>query len=196
MAVGAHLRVLHVGADPVAGVVPVIWTTRGGVAVGLCLLAWYLIKWWPGMDAFRGKNVKMAQRLEYLGQLLPFVYGWAYGALGVLTVMGLIGWAFDAALWAANWLGDAAGWLGVGEKPGQVSKGVTQPLTSDGNWMVLILTTVTFGFIKLRPQGPDVKAGMLCGLCLGTSAGVAGLVAVPLAQGVNALGSTVFGVIG
>ena len=122
-----------------------IWATRGGVTVGLCLLAYYLIKWWPGLNAFRGKKVGMRQRVELIGKLLPFVYGGAYGALGVLTVMGLIGLGFDTALWAANWLGDAAGLLGVGEKPGQVSKGVTVALTSDGNWMVLVLTAITRG---------------------------------------------------
>lgn len=172
-----------------------IWATRGGVAVGLCLLAYYLIKWWPGLNAFRGKKVTMRHRVELIGQLLPFLYGWAYGALGVLAVMGLIGMAFDTALWAANWVGDAAGFLGVGEKPGQASKGATVALTSDGNWMVLILTAATVALIKFRPSGPDIKTGVLCGLCLGTSAGVAGLTAVPLAQGVNALGSIVFGAV-
>lgn len=173
-----------------------IWATRGGVVVGLGILIWYAVRWWPGLAAFQGKKATWNKRLGYITQLLPFVYGWAYGALGVLTVMGLIGWGFDTALWAANWLGDAAGWLGVGEKPGQGSKGVTIPLTSDGNWMVLLLTIGTFAVIQFRREGPDVKLGMLSGLCLGTSAGVAGLVAVPLAQGVNALGTQVFGIVG
>lgn len=173
-----------------------IWATRGGVAVGIVLLLWYLIRWWPGLKAFRGKKTTLVQRAAYVGELLPFVYGFAYGTLGILTVMGLIGWSFDTALWAANWLGDAAGWMGVGEKPGRSSKGVTAPLTSDGNWMVLVLTGVTAALIKFRPQGPDVKHGMLTGLCLGTSSGVGGLVAVPIAQGVNALGTQVFGIVG
>lgn len=173
-----------------------IWATRGGVTIGILLLGYYLIKWWPGLNAFRGKKVTMRHRAELIGQLLPFAYGWAYGALGVLTVMGLIGWAFDTALWAANWVGDALGYLGVRESPGQVSHGAPVALTSDGNWTVLILTGLTIAFVKFRPSGPDIKAGVLCGLCLGTSAGVAGLVAVPLAQGVNALGAAVYGAIG
>lgn len=173
-----------------------IWATRGGVTVGVCILLYFLVKWWPGLAAFRGKKATWEKRLKLIGPLLPFAYGWAYGALGVLSVMGLIGWGFDSALWAANWVGDAAGWVGVGESPGQVSKGVTAPLTSSGNWMVLILTAGTFGFIKHQSSGPDVKMGMLSGLCLGTSAGISGLTAVPLAQGVNALGDIVFGVVG
>jgi hypothetical protein len=173
-----------------------IWATRGGVTLGLCLLAHYMIKWWPGLAAFRGKKVTVRHRVELIGRLLPFAYGWAYGALGILTVMGLIAWCFDTALWAANWVGDAVGLLGVGETPGQVSKGVTVALTSDGNWMVLILTAATVALVKFRPSGPDIKLGVLCGLCLGTSAGISGLMAVPLAQGVNALGSAVFGAVG
>lgn len=173
-----------------------IWATRGGVVVGLCILIWHVMEWWPGLAAFRGKKVTMRRRLELIGGLLPFGYGWAYGALGTLAVMGLIGWGFDTALWAANWLGDAAGFLGVGERPGQMSKGVVVPLTSDGNWMVLILTVFTVAFIKFRPSGDAVKLGVGSGLCLGTSAGVAGLTAVPLAQGVNALGGIVFGAVG
>lgn len=170
-----------------------IWATRGGVAVGICILVWYLVRWWPGAAAFRGKK---ARPLQHLGALLPFVYGLAFGTLGILSAMGLIGWGFDSALWAVNWLGDVAGWVLVGEAPGQASHGVYKPLTSDGNWMVLILSAATVAVIKFRPQGTEVKMGTLCGLCLGTSAGVAGLAAVPLAQGVNALGGTVFGVIG
>lgn len=173
-----------------------IWATRGGVVVGIALLGCYLIKWWPGISAFRGKKAGLKRSLEHVGKLLPFAYGWAYGALGILTTIGLIAWSFDGALWAANWVGDTAGWAGVGEKTGQVSKGTTILLTSDGNWMVLILTALTAALIKFRPQGEDVKAGMICGMCLGTSAGVSGLVAVPLAQGVNALGDAVFGVAG
>ena len=170
-----------------------IWATRGGVVIGLILLAWHLIEWWPGVAAFRGKKAKP---LQHIGALLPFLYGWAYGALGILSVMGLIGMVFDTALWAANWVGDAMGWLGVGENPGQQSKGATVALTSDGNWMVLILLFVTVAIIKFRPYGMDVKQGVLSGTCLGTSAGVAGLTAVPLAQGVNALGGIVFGGVG
>jgi hypothetical protein len=163
-----------------------IGVTLGGVTVGLLLLLRHLIDWFPGIKALKKKPI------PYLGQLVPFVYGWAYGALGVLTVMGLIGWAFDAALWASNWVGDALLWLGVGESPGQSAQGPTVALTTFGNCTVVILTGVTLSLIKKTGYGPDVKAGVWCGTCLGTSSGVAGLAAVPLAQGINELGSLVY----
>ena len=164
-----------------------IGVTIGGVTVGLLLLLRHMIGWWPGVKALKKKPVAHA------GALLPFAYGWAYGALGVLTVMGLIGWAFDTALWASNWVGDAVLWLGVGESPGQSAQGVTMPLTGFGNCTVVLLTGVTLALIQKSGYGPDVKSGTWCGLCLGTSSGVAGLAAVPLANAVNALGELVYG---
>ena len=166
-----------------------IWATAGGVTVGLCILVWHLIEWWPGLKQLQDRP------LPYAGDLLPFVVAWCYGVLGVLTAMGLIGWAFDTALWASNWLGDAALYIGVGEAPGRVSQGVYAPLTGLGNCAVLLATVCMVAAIKFTPAGKALKRGTWCGLCLGTSAGVAGLTAVPLAEAANWLGATVYGAV-
>lgn len=166
-----------------------IWATAGGVTIGLGILAWFLIDWFPG------KKKLLGDPLEAAAALVPFVFGWAYGALAILTVGGLIGWAFDTALWIANWLGDAALYLGVGASAGVSSRGNYLPLTSLGSCAVLLLSVIVVAVIKKRKCGPDVKKGMLCGMCLGTSAGVAGLAAVPLAQAANWLGATVYGAV-
>ena len=165
-----------------------IWATLGGVTVGLCLLVWEAVRWWPGRKALQKKP------LEHVGRLVPFVFGCAYGVLGITATIGLIGWGFDTALWASNWLGDAALWLGVGQAPGQVSHGAYQPLTAFGNCAVLVVTAGTIAAIKFTPVGLVIKRGAWCGLCLGTSSGVAGLAAVPLAQGINQLGDLIYGV--
>lgn len=165
-----------------------IWATSGAVTVGLSLLGYYLISWWPGRKALMGKK-----KIGYLLQLLPFLAGWAYGALGVLSVLGLIGWAFDTALWIANWLGDAANWLAVGAEAGQTSRGTYVPLTDDGGRTVVILTVLVLGVLKFRPAiAQEMKWGIGSGLCLGTSSSIAGMAAVPLAQGTNELGAVVF----
>lgn len=164
-----------------------ISVTLGGVTVGLCILGWYLIKWYPGWARLKKKPV------AHLSQLLPFVLAWIYGCLGVLCVMGLVGWAFDAALWASNWLGDAALWLGVGENPRQVAAGSYVPLTGFGNCIVFLATVIMLAAIKYRGCGPELKAGMWCGLTLGTSASLSGTVAVPLATAVNSIGQLVYG---
>lgn len=164
-----------------------IGVTAGGVTVGLALLATYLIKWWPGIKSLQ------ASFITHLGRLLPFISGAAYGALGALSVMGLIGWFFDTVIFVSNWLGDVALLLGVGAKAGMSAQGSYLPLTQQGSYMVALLTAVVLAVIRWRACGPEVKRGAVCGALLGTSAGVAGLVAVPLAQAANWAGATVYG---
>lgn len=171
-----------------------IVVTVGGVFVGLCILAWHLIEWAPPMPKKKGKYLPdIKALLPHLGALLPFIFGWAYGALGVLTYMGLIGWAFDGALWASNWLGDAVVWLAVGEAPGKTAAGAPVQLTSLGSVMVAFLTLIVIAIIKFRPSGPAIKRGVWCGLCLATSGHIAGAVAGPLAMAVNWAGANTFG---
>lgn len=164
-----------------------IVVTVGGVLVGISVFAWHAIQWFPGLEKLKGHP------LPYLGDWLPFLFGWAYGALGVLTTMGLLGWLFDTALWISNWLGDAAIWLGVGEAPGQTAAGAPVQLSGLGSVAVLFATVVVIAVIKFRPSGPSLKRGVWCGLCLGTSGHIAGAVAGPLAMGANWLGQSTFG---
>lgn len=163
-----------------------IWPTLGGVTFGLAFLVHYLIKTLPTLKAARKDPFGTAF------SLVPFVYGGAYGTLGTLAVGGLLGWAFDTALWITNWLGDVALYLGVGTSAGISSRGNYLPLTTYGSAAFFLLTVVTMALIKFRKCGWDVKIGTLCGMSLGASGGVAGLVAVPLAQGCNWLGEFVY----
>ncbi|MBL1107368.1 hypothetical protein JK361_22640 [Streptomyces sp. 5-8] len=164
------------------------YVTFGGVTVGLLVLAYHLAAWYPGLKALRSDPVGHA------AALLPFLFGWTYGALTTLGVGGLIGWAADTARWISNWLGDVALVWGVGGQSGQRAGAVTYlPLTQTGGAIVLILTAVMAVLVKKPRYGSDLKRGMWCGLCLGTSAGVAGFAAAPLAQAVNWLGGGVYG---
>lgn len=165
-----------------------IWATFGGVTVGVCVLTYFVIEWWPGTKSLRTDPIGHASRLA------PFLTGGAYGTLTVLTVGGLIGWAADTALWITNWLGDAMLVWGVGGSSGVVSRGTAHvPLTQAGVAIVLILTVAVIALLKKSRYGRDIKLGIWTGLGLGTSAGVAGFVAVPLAQAANWLGTTVYG---
>lgn len=165
-----------------------IAVTLGGVTVGICLLVWQAVIWWPGQKALMKAPVKHA------AVLLPFLLAWAYGCLGILTTAGLIAAGFDVALWASNWIGDAVAWIGVGAETGVTAAGATLPLTGTGSLMVLILTVGMVAAIKKSKNAADLKRGVWCGLCLGTSSSVAGLAAVPLANGVNAAAGVVYGV--
>lgn len=162
--------------------------TIGGVTVGLCILGYQLTSWWPGRKQLTNDPVKHAAHLA------PFLFAWAYGCLITLGIGGLIGWAADTALWISNWLGDAALVWGVGTQAGQRAGGtVYLPLTQTGGAVVLILTAVMAALVKKSKHGSAIKLGTWCGVCLGTSAGVAGFAAVPLAQAVNWLGAALFG---
>jgi hypothetical protein len=166
------------------------YITAGGVTVGLCLLAYQLITWWPGRTALMKDLVKHASKL------LPWLASWCYGCLTTLGVAGLIGTASSAVLGLSNWLGDAALLWGVGEQPGQLAAAKTfVPLSGPGNCVVLILTACFAAAVK-KANDDDagvLKRGAWCGITLGTSAGVAGFAAVPLAQAANWLGDTVYG---
>lgn len=164
--------------------------TIGGVTVGLALLVYYVVTWWPGL-----KSLQSAP-LPQIGQLLPFLVAWAYGVLTILTVGGLIGWAADTALWISNWLGDVALVWGVGTAAGTAAGGSTYlPLTQTGGALVLLMTVAMVAAVKTSRYGRDLKVGAWCGICLGTSAGIAGAAAVPLAQAANWTGSVVYGVL-
>ncbi|MFE9922289.1 hypothetical protein ACFYQA_12050 [Streptomyces sp. NPDC005774] len=163
--------------------------TIGGVTIGVCILVATLVQWYPGHKALQKKP-------QLVGSLLPFVLAWAYGVLAILTVGGLVGWVADTTLWITNWLGDVALVWGVGGQTGQSATGSAYlPLTQTGGALVLILTVAMVAAAKKSKYGRDLKAGAWCGICLGTSAGVAGFAAVPLAQAVNWLGQAVYGVL-
>ncbi|NUP19251.1 MAG: hypothetical protein HOZ81_24795 [Streptomyces sp.] len=166
------------------------YVTLGGVTVGICLLIWDVIKWWPGYKRL------MKDPLKHASKLLPWLLSWCYGALTTLGVAGIIGTASSAVLGLSNWLGDAALLWGVGERPGQLSAAKTfVPLSTPGACVVLILTAAFIAAVKKASdeQRGLLKRGAWCGITLGTSSGVAGFAAVPLAVAANWIGDTVYG---
>lgn len=167
------------------------YVTIGGVTVGVCILVATIIQWWPGMKTLRSDPLRQA------GRLLPFLTAWAYGVLVTLGVGGLIGWIAKTTLWITNWLGDVALVWGVGGQSGQHGSGAAYiPLTQAGGGIVLILTAAIVVAVKKSARyGHDLKWGAWCGITLGTSAGVAGFAAVPVAQAANWLGDKVYGAI-
>jgi hypothetical protein len=163
--------------------------TFGGVTIGLALLLHQLVTWWPGLKPLQKRP------LDHAATLAPFLIAWAYGVLAILTIGGVIGWAADTALWITSWLGDAALVWGVGGTAGSTgARPVFLPLTQAGGGIVLILTVCILAAAKKSRHGQALGRGAWCGIALGTSSGVAGFAAVPLAQAVNWCGSIVYGV--
>lgn len=166
------------------------FVTLGGVTVGLCILIRHLVDWWPGLKRLRADPARQA------GALLPFLLAWSYGVLTILGIGGIIGAAARTTLWISNWLGDVALVWGVGGQSGQSApRSAYLPLTATGAAVLLVMTVALVAAAKKSRYGSDIKRGAWCGICLGTSAGVAGFAAVPLATAANWLGTTVYGAV-
>jgi hypothetical protein len=164
--------------------------TIGGVTIGLCILMYQLVTWWPGQKTLMKDPARQAAKL------LPFLLAWTYGCLITLGIGGIIGWTARTALWITNWLGDVALVWGVGGHAGQhTARASYLPLTQTGGAIVLILTVALIAAMKKSRYGQQLKLGTWCGVTLGTSAGVAGFAAAPIAVAVNWVGSTVYGTI-
>lgn len=150
----------------------------GGLTVGLGILVWCLLQWW-----FREKH--------RIGALLPFILAALYGMLLILSAGGLLGGSAGVALWGANGLGDLTLVWGVGGGTQDVTRGTPLPLTNGGHAVVVLLTVVLVGLWKFAGKIPNAKIGLgvLAGICLGLVGSIAGAAAVPLASGVNLLGS-------
>jgi len=161
--------------------------TYGTLVIGLIALAAELADWYPGWKALKKKP------LAYLANLVPFTFMWAVGALMAMCAGGLIGWATDWFVWGAGWLGDGALIYGLGGERQAVAQGLSQPLTNGGLAMTLII--LTMAVIRLKKGGVDWsrKRGIISGATLGLSAGVAAVVAVPLASAVNIAGAWIPG---
>ena len=165
------------------------YVTFGGVTVGLMILGYQLMIWWPG------RKPLMKDPIKHLSRLLPFLAAWAYGCLTTLGIGGLIGTASNGILNLSNWLGDVALVWGVGESIGQQAGAKTFiPLSSPGAALVLIATCVFIAAVKKAGDDTSktLKLGAWCGITLGTSAGVAGFAAVPLATAANWCGERLY----
>ncbi|MFI6279641.1 hypothetical protein [Streptomyces sp. NPDC050988] len=158
------------------------YVTFGGVTVGLIVLGYQLTLWYPG------RKQLMKDPLKHASRLLPFLASWCYGCLTTLGIGGLIGTASSSVLGLSNWLGDAALVWGVGESVGQQAGAkMFVPLSTPGAAVVLIATAVFAAAMKKAGDETrgELKRGAWCGITLGTSAGVAGFAAVPLATAAN-----------
>jgi len=163
------------------------YVTYGGVTVGLCLLIQHLVTWYPGYKRLTSDAVKQAAKL------LPFLLGWAYGCLTTLGVGGLVGLISGTILGLSNWLGDVALVWGVGGQGEQQAGAKTfVPLSGPGLGVVLILTVAFVAAAKKSSHGSELKRGAWCGICLGTSAGVAGFAAVARGTAANVIGDRVY----
>lgn len=160
--------------------------TLGGVTVGLAAALKVALDWWPGRKAFTGTK---SDKLNLVLPLMPFFWGFCYGVLVPLTLGGVLlglGWF---TVTAVSWLGDVALWAGVGSEMGSVAtRASAVKLTPQANAMMSLLTCAV-----AWTHTHYVRLGIVCGLSLGLTSGVAGMTAVPLAQWLDRAAGIVYG---
>lgn len=167
-----------------------VWgtVTLGGVILGVGLIILRVGVWLPPLKALRSAP------LGHLGDLLPFVFSWCFGALLIMCAGGIVGWAADVVLWGGNWVGDGTLMLGVGGQAGEnvTRRGPQQALTNGGHAVVLLLCFVVAVLLKRgRVDRGHVWQGTCSGVLLGLSGSVLGQAAVPLASVVNLAGALI-----
>jgi hypothetical protein len=164
--------------------------TLGCVTVGTVIIALVLQRWWHKSGGKKGEDGSGGRKFS---SLLPFVIALCYGILAVLaspsiSVLGTIG---KLGLWGGNGIGYAYLVWGIGGSSPDVNRAVPVVLSDGGYCVLAIWTALVLGHHAWSKRMPRLYSllGTVAGMLVGTSAGVAGIAAVPLASAVNLAGS-------
>lgn len=163
--------------------------TVGGLAVGLAVLVWYLLRWWHSQKSAKGAKDWRA--------LSPFGSGVGLGILAASCAGGILG---TIAGWIRS-LSNTAGDKVVGGATGSGTQALgtagVPALTGGGALLTVIAFVALFALwkkIKDTSRKP-LALGSVCGCTLGMSSGVVGSVALALVPLVNNAGDSIIGVI-
>jgi hypothetical protein len=163
--------------------------TLGCVTLGTITLLLTLLRWWKKSSTGKGED---GGGRKY-SQLVPFVIALAYGMLVVLaaTSTSLLGFIARAGLWGGKGIGHAYLVWGIGGTDHTITRSQLALLTPGGKAVLAIWTALQIASQKWSKKQARLYStlGVISGFCLGLSAGVAGIAAIPLASSVNALGA-------
>lgn len=150
-----------------------------GVAAATGIIIWFAMHWW----------IKEGHKPK---KIISFLLSIAYGILAVLCAAGsgsLLGGVAWTALWSNNLAGYAGLVWGVGGTDQDVTRAAPQVLDPGGYVIVFLATIVLVALFKFSKVSKwKVVFGFIAGCGLGLSGSIAGVAAVPLASGANALG--------
>ncbi|MFH9769034.1 hypothetical protein ACH4N4_05210 [Streptomyces microflavus] len=165
----------------------------GCPTLGLIIVALTLQRWWKkGSGGGKKKDGGEGGGRSYLA-LLPFVLSLCYGMIAVLACSGwsALGVITRLGLWGGNGLGYAYLVWGIGGTSPAVTRANPIVLTAGGYCIFALWTALVIGSHIWGRRLPRLQniAGTLAGIFLGMAAGIAGVMAVPLASGLNLAGS-------
>ncbi|MDQ0943288.1 hypothetical protein [Streptomyces sp. V1I1] len=171
----------------------------GGITFGTIIVALVVQRWWKKAGGGGGgKGGGGGGSRDWKG-LLPFTLAMSYGILAVLAASSdsFLGLITRFSLWSGDTIGTLYLVYGVGGSSPSVTRAAPVVLTPGGYAVYAILTAVMVGQFLWSKRIPKAQTGLgvLAGICLGLSRGIAGLAAVPLASLVNVLGSWYAGLI-
>jgi hypothetical protein len=173
----------------------------GGVCTGTIIVALVLqrFRMKHGKKGGKGKDDDGGGGKGAWKELVPFFLALFYGLLAVLATSGVsaLGFISQLGLWAGDNLGTLALVYGVGGTSPAVTRAQPVVLTPGGYAVYLIWTALVVGHHVWARRRPRIQSalGVVAGVCLGLSAGVAGIAAVPLGSIVNLLGAWYAGVV-
>ncbi|MEE4491602.1 hypothetical protein [Streptomyces sp. BE230] len=162
--------------------------TLGAIIVALTIQRW----WKKGSGGGKKKGDGEGGGRSYL-DLLPFVLSLCYGLIIVLACSGWSGLGIltRLGLWGGNGIGYAYLVWGIGGDSPEVTRANPVVLTDGGYCVLALWTALIIGNHVWGRRLPRIQniAGTLAGIFLGMAAGIAGVMAVPLASGLNLAGS-------
>ncbi|MFB8035891.1 hypothetical protein ACFC5Z_23670 [Streptomyces sp. NPDC056004] len=170
----------------------------GGITLGTIIVVLVIQRWWKkgGGGGKKGDDGGSSRDWK---QLIPFTLALAYGILAVLAAgpISALGLLTRFGLWGGDSIGTLYLVYGVGGNSPDVTRAVPVILTSGGYAVFAIWTAVVIGQYLWSKRLPRLQslAGILAGILLGLSQGVAGTAAVPLASAVNIAGGWYSGVV-
>lgn len=167
----------------------------GGITLGTIIVILVILRWYKKGG---GGGQKGGGSRDWKA-LIPFFGALSFGILAVLaagpdSALGLI---TRFSLWGGDSIGYAYLVWGIGGDSPDVTRASTIVLTPGGYAVYAIWTAVMIALHLWSKKLPRLQslAGILAGILLGLSQGIAGMAAVPLASAINVAGSWYTGVV-
>lgn len=168
----------------------------GGITLGTIIAIGVIFRWFKKSGG-GGKKSDDGGSRDWKA-LIPFFVALSFGILAVLAAgpISALGLITRLSLWGGDGIGYAYLVWGIGGDSPNVTRAAQVVLTDGGYAMLAIWAAVMVFQFLWSKKLPKLQTllGILAGILLGLSQGVAGTAAVPLASAVNAAGSWYTGV--